>query len=122
MIKPILHHILWLLLLRHDGQGLPVKRTRTFWILIALSAFVAAIRLGVQSGITHGLIMSTAAVLFTPVVVAGWALISAGVDIIAMAAHYLLGYPTRGVILWDLLESGLMVIFAFRIGRRQLGR
>lgn len=119
MLKALIWHISLLLTFRHRGDGLPAKHLPTLLFLILLSAGTAAVKSGVAIGLIQGFILLLFASFVAPFMVAGWALLSVGVDVLSMVAEQL----TAGRIsihspFWEAYEFALILVLYFRIDHR----
>lgn len=123
MLKALIWHISLLLTFRHRGDGLPAKHLPTLLFLIILSAVMAAVKSGVAIGLVHGFILLLFASFVAPLMVAGWALMSVGFDVLSMITEYLtVGRISIHSSLWNVYELSLITTLYFRIDRSKEGR
>lgn len=114
MFKALTIHIWLLMTLRHDGRGLPSKHWPTFLFLIGLSTIVATLKNNWAIGLSHGAILLFLATFFPSRFIAGWALMSVGIDLLRMTLETTLGIP-GGHGLWQAYELSAMAVFFFKM-------
>lgn len=110
----LFEHTFRLLTLRHTGEGLAIHHKTGLALVFALSMLLFLLRWGdIGGAIFHGGFLALLT-LFMPVSVAvGYALISAGVDAIALPFEQLVG--ESGVtffLLWELIAA---VVITYRV-------
>jgi len=84
-MSAVAHHLWLLLTFRHDLQGLPRRSTKLVAVFFIASAVVAMIRWQSPAlALGHLLVVCLMAISFSPRLAVGYALLSVGIDLIAL--------------------------------------
>lgn len=111
MIAAISSHIWLLLTLRHNGAGLPQKSFGLLVFLILLAAASATLRIDILNGVIVSGLLIFSGTIFGPRIIAGWALISASIDLLAMTG--VAPFP----FFWDVYQVIAMLSLSTRLQR-----
>jgi hypothetical protein len=97
----VLHHVLLLLSLRHNGDGLP-RATAPWAAIVALCCFVAYLRWGLAIGPAVQMLgLLLFALLWGKRFSAGVALVSIGIDFVAVALAFAAIDHGRFLMAWE---------------------
>lgn len=114
MIMPIMSHTTKLMTFRHDGKGLYTRSPALLFSLVVASAGFALARWGMPTqAVAHAVIVSVMC-FYSVRVGVGYALLSIGIDLTAMAAWFA---PKGFFTAWEALA---LVWLAFRVGKQSV--
>ena len=119
MLSAVLRHVFLLLTFRHAGAGLPRRSGSLLAAVVGLSAVVAAARWGLVTGVIHGVVLLACTAFYGPATAAGYALISVGVDAVALPVESVVGRGWWPFAVW---EAACMAVFFSRLLSTDGGR